>query len=517
MHRMPSRSALAACSVGSLLSCHPGAAPQRQPSWEREFHLTGPALIARVKPQNAEGTLGAEELRFLEEFNHVADSVEPAGYFVAVSFRDTIVVIPPSDSFRLAPWRLGYQGLGAYGFTAGREALWLPGFRYSMDMLMRLRNQQLTPRPLRELRIRPTSLVFQALSVGAEHTCARTAGERVFCWGANASRHLGNAAITDTTRPAAVGGGVRFVAITAGNGYTCGRTATGAAYCWGANSLGQLGDGTNLNRADPVAVVGGRHFVEVTAGGDHTCGRTATGTAFCWGWNSDGQLGTGGRLAAGDRMATRPAAVAGGLRFVQVAAGWGAHTCGRTATGAAYCWGANTQGELGDGTKTPKWAPVAVAGGLRFVDLSALGYVHTCGRTRDGRAFCWGGNQQGQLGDSTPPDQTTPVAVAGGLRFVELSAGNYHTCGRTVEGRAFCWGGSNNGERGDGAFASAAVRSPVAVVGGLRFVELRAGGGHTCGRTRDGAAFCWGWNGHGELGDGGTTASLAPVQVIPRP
>jgi alpha-tubulin suppressor-like RCC1 family protein len=222
-----------------------------------------------------------------------------------------------------------------------------------------------------------------------------------------------------------------------------------------------LGDGTNVNRIGPVAVVGGVRFVELTAGGSHTCGRTATG--------------------------------------------------------AAYCWGANGQGELGDGTKMPKGAPVAVAGGLHFVELSALGYVHTCGRTRDGRAFCWGGNQQGQLGDSTPPDQTTPTAVAGGHRFVELSAGNYHTCGRTAAGLAFCWGGSNNGERGDGAFASAAVSSPVAVVGGLRFVELRAGGGHTCGRTREGAVFCWGWNGHGELGDGSTTASLAPVQVIPRP
>jgi len=515
MRRMPSRATRATLTVGiagALLSCHPRHAPERQPTWQREFRLTGPALLARVKPQNAAGTLGADELRFLETFNHVADSVEPAGYLVAVSFRDTILVVPPSDSFQLSPWRLVYRFPEAYFFAPGREPLALPGGWTGRAMLGQLRTQALTSRPARpRISVRRTSLAFRALSTGAEHTCARTAGDRVFCWGANGSGELGTATTTDTTRPAAIARRLRFVAVTAGNGFTCGRTASGAAYCWGANSLGQLGDGTKVSRRSPVAVAGGLRFVELSAGGGHTCGRTASGAAYCWGWNSAGELGTGDR-----EPRTRPVAVKGGLRFVQLVAGELGHTCGRTASGAAYCWGANTQGELGDGTRVGKQVPVTVTGGLQFIDLSALGYYHTCARTRDGRAFCWGRNEQGELGDGTAADRPAPTAVTGGLRFVQLSAGNYHTCGRTAEGLAFCWPGSVIGERGNGSIRDL-VRGPAALGGGLRFVELSAGGGHTCGRTRGGAAFCWGRNDHGQLGDGGTSPSLGPVQVIAQP
>ena len=152
-----------------------------------------------------------------------------------------------------------------------------------------------------------------------------------------------------------------FTAVSAGYHHTCRLTAVGAAYCWGDNSgTGQLGDGTTTNRLTPVLVVGGVSFAAVRAGGDHTCGVTAAGAAFCWGYNGSGQLGDGTITSRAS-----PVLVAGGGSFAAVSAGGGGidpglHTCGVTAAGAAYCWGRNLEGQLGDGTTIDRLIPVRV-------------------------------------------------------------------------------------------------------------------------------------------------------------
>jgi alpha-tubulin suppressor-like RCC1 family protein len=101
--------------------------------------------------------------------------------------------------------------------------------------------------------------------------------------------------------------------------------------------------------------------------------------------------------------------MASGLVFVRVISGW-YHNCGLTATGAAYCWGFNFTGQLGDGTTTDRHTPTPVAGGLTFASL-ALGVNHTCGVTTAGDLYCWGSNAFGQLGDGTTIDRAVPTAV----------------------------------------------------------------------------------------------------------
>jgi alpha-tubulin suppressor-like RCC1 family protein len=95
--------------------------------------------------------------------------------------------------------------------------------------------------------------------------------------------------------------------------------------------------------------------VSLAAGGAHTCGLTAAGAAYCWGSNSNGQLGNG--TIGGMNIAGAP--VSGGITFVSLSAG-GAHTCGVTPDGAIYCWGANASGQLGDGTQADRGGPVRV-------------------------------------------------------------------------------------------------------------------------------------------------------------
>src|SRR5690606_32266695 len=125
-----------------------------------------------------------------------------------------------------------------------------------------------------------------------------------------------------------------------------------------------------------------------------------------------------------------------------------------TDTGAAYCWGLNHLGQLGDGTLDNAWEPRAVAGDVVFASISAGG-AHTCGVSHDGAAYCWGSNAYGELGIAAihmprEPGATVPEPVFGGVRFVAISAGEHVTCGIDDVARGLCWGRGTYGQLGIG-------------------------------------------------------------------
>jgi alpha-tubulin suppressor-like RCC1 family protein len=199
------------------------------------------------------------------------------------------------------------------------------------------------------------------------------------------------------------------------------------------------------------------------------------------------------------------------LSFRQISAGT-VHTCGVTSDNRAFCWGTNFGGALGDGTPAPvqRLTPVAVAGGLQFRQVSASGY-HTCGVTTDNRGYCWGENQFGELGDGTTTTHSlTPVAVAGGLLFRQIRTGGLHNCGVTTDNRAYCWGDNNFGKSGGTQWIE---RTPVAVPGGLQFRQVTAGTNHSCGVTAAKLVYCWGGNYAGQLGIGTADSDPHPRPV----
>src|SRR5438874_1565845 len=245
-------------------------------------------------------------------------------------------------------------------------------------------------------------------------------------------------------------------------------------------------------------------FQSVSAGASHTCGIATGGLAYCWGDNTAGELGTGD-----GRSHRRPAAVTGHLAFVSLSAGDG-FTCGITDAGLAYCWGRNTYGQLGSFAPLRTEVPIpVVAGGVAFVQISA-GHGHTCAVSTQRVAYCWGGNDDGDLGtgDTAHSQQARRVAA--------VTAGGFHTCTLTRETiyRVTCWGLNQESQLGVPDTLPSATVTSRTVFGGIPFVQLDAGDAHTCGTTDDGAVYCWGRNDDGELGDGTTHPPLRPVRVI---
>ena len=293
---------------------------------------------------------------------------------------------------------------------------------------------------------------WTAVDAGDFHTCARRATGRLYCWGGDAAGQLGTGAGSgDQTTPVEVSGGAtNWTAVSAGPNHTCARRATGRLYCWGVDAAGQLGNGLpNLDRPAPVPVAGGvTNWTAVSAGRYHTCARRATGQLYCWGFDGEGQLGNGGPNAG----RSSPGLVAGGAtNWTAVTAGH-RHTCARRATGRLYCWGWDVNGELGNGPAGTQPVPFLVAGGATDWTSVTATNTHTCGRRSTGHLWCWGLDQFGQLGNGAPNvNQPAPVAVSGGATdWVSVTAGGTHTCARITTGRLFCWGQDGRDQLGDG-------------------------------------------------------------------
>lgn len=366
------------------------------------------------------------------------------------------------------------------------------------------------------------ALSFQQVSAGEYYTCGVTTDHRAYCWGDNRLGQLGNGTSTGpetcstrpipcSTTPVAVAGGLSFRQISAGFFTTCGVTMGNLAYCWGTNELGEVGDGTTTERLTPTLVAGGHHFRQVETTFEHTCGVSfPDNLAYCWGRNTDGQLGTGTNTGPQTGpfgpYSDTPVAVARALPFRQVSTGY-YHTCGVTTDNRSFCWGLNHFGQVGDSSKVfRRLMPSRVGRTLQWKQIDA-GTYHTCAVTTDNRAFCWGNGRHGELGGGQAFLSFWPRAVAGRLSFTRVTASYSQTCGESLN-RAYCWGGIFFSDGTSGTSLT-----PVAVPGGLNFNQVSTGFGHTCGRTPGAVAYCWGAGFFGQLGNGATASSPTPVAV----
>lgn len=242
---------------------------------------------------------------------------------------------------------------------------------------------------------------------------------------------------------------------------------------------------------------------------------------YCWGLNAYSEVGDGTTTA---RQSPTAVALPSGVSAWQVLDGSFSNdtrprSCGIGNNGRAYCWGANDYGHIGDGTTTNRTAPTLVtlpSGVTSFSKLSA-GSQHACAIGNNGRAYCWGNNNSGKLGDSTTTNQSSPVAVtlpSGVTSFSEVAVGPVHSCFVGNNGRAYCAGSNSSGQLGDGSYTSSSTAVAVTLPSGVTsFSKIVVGNSHACAIGNNNLAYCWGANGSGQLGDGTTTTRTSPVAV----
>jgi alpha-tubulin suppressor-like RCC1 family protein len=327
-----------------------------------------------------------------------------------------------------------------------------------------------------------------SISTGQAHSCGIRTDGIGMCWGYVISWGTGHGSATQFNVPEALYGNARWKQISSGYSTSCGIQDNDEAFCWGVNTIyhasvgesgpwrmidtvgstvcavkedntgwctglnanGQLGDGTTTDTSAPLQLPG--QWLEIKSGWQHTCGIKTDGTAWCWGRRDEGALGDGGSLVGNQ---TTPVQVSDAGPWQQISAG-GGHSCGIKTDGTAWCWGWREYGRLGDGGATTASAentPVQVSdpGPWTFVD--AGGGEHTCGIKSDGTGWCWGLDNEGQLGDSAGDDTSNvPLAISGADLWSSISAGERHTCGIRSDNVGRCWGHDGTEQRlGNGA------------------------------------------------------------------
>ena len=289
-------------------------------------------------------------------------------------------------------------------------------------------------------------------------------------------------------------------------------TPMGNAFGWGVNFEGNIGDGTSDDRSSPVAVVGGHIFSWKPL--FHGQALKPDGTAWGTGANSYGQLGNGTIMNI-----YSPVPVLGGRVFEKIHNdnGSGITIYAIDRNGAVFAWGQNGDGRLGDGTIASRSSPVAVVGGHYFHDIF-VGSQTVYGIKADGTPMAWGSpGGSGALGDGTIADRSSPVAIIGGHKFVKISANtqDFNVYGLKADGSVWAWGSGSGGKLGDGTSSNRS--SPVAVIGGHVFIDVIGHGNGAYALKADGSVWAWGTDNGGSMGIGVSGAGAnrsSPVAVI---
>src|SRR5262245_50990996 len=262
----------------------------------------------------------------------------------------------------------------------------------------------------------------------------------------------------------------------------------------------------SVSQAQQFIAAGASTATGLEVGAFHSCARLSDGTLRCWGQNTLGQLGDGTR-----NDSSNPVGVVGVSGASSVSAG-GYHTCAGFPNGTLQCWGRNEYQQLGNPSVMTETSttPVSVSGITNAISVTT-GAFHTCALLADGTIRCWGLNDSGQLGTGTFVNSSSPAVVSGISGAVGVSAGGWHTCARLQDGTLRCWGQNIYGALGNGTIINSAT--PWVVRGMTNAAVLESGIFHTCARLQDGTVQCWGRNDEGRVGNGTTTNATTPSTV----
>jgi alpha-tubulin suppressor-like RCC1 family protein len=308
-------------------------------------------------------------------------------------------------------------------------------------------------------------------------------GAELYAWGLNSDGRLGDSTTVNKSSPVQIGALTNWAQVS-GNSFATSVKTDGTLWTWGQNGSGQLGDGTIVNKSSPVQVGalttwtqvsgGSTHTVAITLGGElyasgngHTASIKTDGTLWTWGYNNRGQLGDGTVVNK-----SSPIQVGALTDWLQVSAG-GRQTAAITLGNELYAWGYNGVGQLGDGTVVYKSSPVQIGALTNWAQVSTVG-GQTASIKTDGTIWTWGNNNNGQLGDNTVVAKSSPVQVGALTNWAQVSVGDAHTAAIKTDGTLWVWGGNSpNGQLGDGTTVNKS--SPVQIGALTNWTQVAAG------------------------------------------
>lgn len=350
--------------------------------------------------------------------------------------------------------------------------------------------------------------VYTHIELSSDHSsCALSDAGKIYCWGDNFDGAVGDGTNINRNVPTAVvaPAGVTFSNLVGGHGYHCALGSNGKGYCWGENLFGQLGNGVAGSKNVPteVATPSGVSLTAIYASDEHACAQGDDDKFYCWGDNLDGKLGNGTYTSSNSPVvALLPAGVT-----AKTASQNENTTCVIGSDDLAYCWGENSRGEAGDGTKSDRNAPVLVdvPPGVVFESLTVGRWAeHSCAIATTGDAYCWGANHAGQVGDGTLVERGSPAVVnmPVGVKFTTLITHKEHSCALGDDGKSYCWGENSNGQLGDGTYTNRKSPKITSIPAGVNSVFIATYRLNACAVGDDDIVYCWGENGAYELGDG---------------
>jgi alpha-tubulin suppressor-like RCC1 family protein len=354
-----------------------------------------------------------------------------------------------SVDFRPSPSTIATGYIASYAVTPDGSA-WTWG--YDQTGVTGLGVNAYVPKPTK---IASLSNVKE-IAAGSGNACALLNDGTVRCWGSNSSGQLGDGTTTDRQSPVKVSGLSGVTTIASGYHHVCALQTDGTMRCWGRNDFGQLGNNTYTNALTPVLTTSGR-VLAISAGYLNSCVISTERIVYCVGDNYQGQLGNGSPSVAKSSYFGSVGAIGGGVSSIKVG---GNSVFAIRADNKVYAWGGNAYGQLGDGTTTSRFTPVAV-GSLAGATQVSVGEVHGCALMAAGTVTCWGTNYSNRLGNGNTDSIYTPTPVLNLTNAVQISTHYSHACARTTTGDVYCWGEGMYGQIGDNLLATAAVPTRV--------------------------------------------------------
>lgn len=355
-----------------------------------------------------------------------------------------------------------------------------------------------------------SDIPFNDVGGGNGPAFALRADKSAWAWGDNSSGAVGDNTTVNKSSPTSVIGAHSFVILRNGGAAMIALKSDGTVWTWGGNTNGRIGDNTTTPKSSPVSVVGNHSAVQITCDGGGYAGLLKSdGTMWSWGGNSSGGVGDN---TTNDRSS--PVSVVGAHSFLMIFPGLSGLAL--KSDGSAWSWGVNNVGQLGDNTTNSRSSPVSIIGSHSFRQVITGGLISAIGLKADGSVWSWGSGANGANGDNTTISRSSPVSIVGGHSFILVTCqgvSNSHSLGLKSDGTIWAWGTNADGEIGDNTTVNKS--SPISVLsGGLKFTTIGIGNELSYAQATDGSIWAWGLNSSGQLGDNTTINRSSPISIV---